>query len=342
MIRTNISPYLAGTIISTALSIFHGYFFYSNICIVYSVLGAFSYTFFSAGGLKINVRNIFIHGFLLLVGYNYGLFIHYFPDVLPFSLALLFSTCYLFSEVYLIKNPKYFYVILLFAVGLKGLGKFNMKNILATNLYVLFGIIFSIISVILIFFIYRSSLGKNNYNIDHRFNALSLTDKIYYRIFYKPKLLIVSLHGAFTFFIIGYLVVVLGIDDSVWIIISCTAIISAEEIFLIRKKFKERILGSLIGILLGYLVLIVNLPLEVNLVLLLIMNALFEFFLKKNYLIANIFTNPLVLILAQLVTQEAIFIITIHRLFYLVLGAIVGYFSMIVFYYCLDHIYYYK
>ena len=342
MVINKISPYLTGAVVSTALSIFLGYFLESNICIVYSVLGAFSYAFFSENSLKRNIRNIGLHGILLLIGYNYGLLINFVPYTLPFSIALLFSTCYLFSEIFSIKSPKYFYVILLFTVGLKGVGNFHVLNVLVTNIYIIFGVLFSIISAAFVYFIYKLYKVECKDHIDYRFNTLSFGDKIYYRIYHKPRLLIISLHGAITFFIVGYLVVVWGINDSVWMIISCAAVISAEEIFLIQKRFKERILGSIIGIILGYFILTLNLPIEINLILLLVMNTLFEFFLKKNYLVANMFTNPLVLILSKLITEDSIFFITIHRLLFLVMGAFVGYFSMLIFYYCLDHVEYYK
>lgn len=134
----------------------------------------------------------------------------------------------------------------------------------------------------------------------------------------------------------------LNINDSVWIAVSCTAVISAEEIFLIKKKFTQRILGSILGISLGYLILILDLSLLTLLLILLTMNALFELYMKKNYLIANIFTKPLVLIIAQFSTNGPLLEITIQRFIYLVLGALIGYCSMLIFYSSLNHLYLYK
>lgn len=341
MLKNKLSPYLVGATLSTALSIFGGYILHSNIFLVYSVLGAFSYGFITTYSLKQSLKNIIFHGISLICVFNFGLLIHFIPLLLPFALALLFATCYLVSELFSISNPKYFYILLLFTVGIKGTQAPYLINITNLNLYILSGIIFSIISIIFSSMIYRIPWLGFNSNKDDRFLKLPLIDKIYYRIYNKPQLLVIALHGSFSFFIIGYLVFLIGVNDSVWLIVSCTAVISADDIFLIRKKFKQRILGSLLGIFLGYFILLMHLPLILLLLVLLIMNILFEFYMKQNYLIANIFTNPLVLILTYLISGGALDI-TLHRLIYLVIGAIIGYFSMLAFYTSLDHIHYYK
>lgn len=331
-----------GAIISTTLSIFPGYITNNNLCIVYSVLGAFSYSFFSSNSLSKSIKNIFLHGLSLIIAFNLGVFIYFVPWLIPFALALVFFVCYLVTEVFYVPNPKYFYILLLFTIGLKGIGKVEFNNLFSLNVYLLYGIAFSIISTFLISILYNIPWRNQNKCRYRNLSMKVLVDKVYKKIYSKPQLLVIALHGTFTFFVIGYLMFLLNINDSVWIAVSCTAVISAEEIFLIKKKFTQRILGSILGISLGYLILILDLNLLTLLLILLTMNALFELYMKKNYLIANIFTNPLVLILAQFSTNDPLLEITIHRFIYLVLGALIGYCSMLIFYSSLNHLYLYK
>ncbi|EMW6127406.1 FUSC family protein [Enterococcus faecalis] len=340
--KRNEIVYLIGAIISTSLSIYQGYITHNNLCIVYSVLGAFSYSFFSAHSLRKSIKNILLHGMSLVLVFNFGICIYFIPWLIPFAFALIFLVCYLITEFFTVPNPKYFYILLLFTVGLKGINKFELNNLVKLNIYLSYGIGFSIISAILIGILF-SIPWNDQIRCRTKHNSKdSLTDKIYKKIHCKPQLLVIAVHGAFTFFVIGYVIFLLNINDSVWIAVSCTAVISADEIFLIKKKFKQRIIGSILGISLGYLILILELDLLSLLLILLIMNALFELYMKKNYLIANIFTNPLVLILAQFSTSGSILEITIHRFVYLVLGALIGYCSMLIFYSSLDHLYLYK
>lgn len=329
--------YLIGAILSTGVSVVVGYLLGSGSGLVYAVLGSFAYAFLTFHSLKENIQNIIIHGLVMLTMFNIGLLTAYQPVLIPFVLSLIFTLGYLLSEILNINNPKYFYVLLMFATGLKGL---SVNQWLNSNFYIICGIIVSLFSATFLAIIYNIPwyYSSNSHIID---TEVSIIEKVHRKLSEKPQLFIVALHGAFTFFIVGYLVVLFNVNDSIWLIISCTAVISADEIFLIRKKFFERVLGSIIGIFLGYIIISSHLPLILLLSILIVTNGLFEMYIKNNYLIANIFTNPLVLILSQFVSSSSASEIALHRIIFLIIGGAVSYFSMFLFYKSLDHIYYY-
>lgn len=334
--------YFIGALLSTGMSILFGYILESTIIILYSVLGSFSYCFLNFTSLKKDLKNITLHGFFMILFYNVGIINSFYILMVPFILSLVFILCYLGVEIYGIANPKYFYIILMYATGLKGIEQFQNFSYIMYNLYIISGIVFSLVVSILIYSFFDIKKYRKDKLGDNHFWTLKFVDKLYYNISKKPKLFIIAIHGAFTFFIIGYLVYLFQIKDSIWIIISCAAVISADEIFLIRKKFIERILGSFIGVTIGFIIISATLPMNTLLVILLVMNGMFELFIKRNYLIANVFTNPLVLILSTFSSTNLPVDLAFHRILFLFIGGVIGYVSMFIFYRSLDHVYLYK
>ena len=119
-----------------------------------------------------------MHGLSLIIAFNLGVFIYFVPWLIPFALALVFFVCYLVTEVFYVPNPKYFYILLLFTIGLKGIGKVEFNNLFSLNVYLLYGIAFSIISTFLISILYNIPWRNQNKCKYRHLSMEVLVDKV--------------------------------------------------------------------------------------------------------------------------------------------------------------------
>ncbi|WP_243115774.1 FUSC family protein [Periweissella cryptocerci] len=106
---------------------------------------------------------------------------------------------------------------------------------------------------------------------------------------------------------------------------SCGAVLAGEEVDRIKKRYIYRIIGSVVGLLIGLILLELHLPMVALIVILMFLNICVEYFMPRNYAIANFFTNPQVLLLATLTTHFT-FGLILSRFWGIIIGSILAFF----------------
>lgn len=255
-------------------------------------MGAFSYLAFQHRSLSYNMKAIFIHGLALLSAFILGAGTAMFPWSAPFVISVFSFIAFVASKVFRIPKPDYFFVIMLFATG------FNFQatsfvDILHHSTYLLYGLGGSLLSGCLI-----SLLEKLPYHVPKdRYQELSVTDKYYLTMYEHPNTLLKALHFSMVLFIATYLSYLLRESNGYWIMVSAAAVLAGEHMDRIKDRTVGRVVGGVVGIMLGFFLVSLGLPLALNGVILVVLNILTEFYMPINYMIANFFTNPQVLLL---------------------------------------------
>lgn len=262
-----------------------------QICSV-GTMGAFSYLAFQHRSLTYNMKAISIHGVALLAAFILGAGTAMFPWSAPFIISTLSFVAFIASKVFRIPKPDYFFVIMLYATGFNFQAS-SFVEILYHSSYLLYGLGGSLLSGCLI-----SLLEKLPYRLEKdRYQRLSVVDKYYLTIYEHPKTLLKALHFSMILFIATYVAYLLRESNGYWILISAAAVLAGEHMDRIRDRTIGRVLGGVVGILIGFLLVSMGIPLILKAMILVVLNILTEFYMPINYMIANFFTNPQVLLL---------------------------------------------
>ncbi|WP_373279875.1 FUSC family protein [Lactococcus fujiensis] len=72
---------------------------------------------------------------------------------------------------------------------------------------------------------------------------------------------------------------------------SSAAVLSGEELKIIKTRYHGRIVGSIVGLLIGAGLTLLNLSIVEIVLVLMLLNILVEYFMPRNYALANFFTN---------------------------------------------------
>ncbi|MHC5216546.1 FUSC family protein [Enterococcus sp. LJL128] len=296
-------------------------------------MGAFSYLAFQHRSFAYNMKAISIHGLALLAAFILGAGTAMFPWSAPFIISTLSFAAFITSKVFRIPKPDYFFVIMLYATG------FNFQadsfgEIFHHSTYLLYGIGGSLLSGCLI-----SLLEKLPYRIpkDH-FQRLSMMDKYYLTMYEHPNTLLKALHYSMILFIAAYIAYLLRESNGYWILISAAAVLAGEHMNKIKDRTVGRVVGGVVGIMLGFFLVSLGLPLVFKALILVALNILTEFFMPVNYMVANFFTNPQVLLLMTIGTNFTPLGLIPMRLSGAIIGSLLALLLIFVMEYCLQQL----
>lgn len=86
----------------------------------------------------------------------------------------------------------------------------------------------------------------------------------------------------------------------------------------------QRVVGGIFGLLLGMFLFSLNLTIIQTIIIITILNFFVEYTMVRNYGLANLFTNPLALLLASLSSDAFVSDLVGNRFIGLVLGSVIG------------------
>lgn len=306
-----------------------GLIFHNMVLAQFAVLGAFSFLAFQKKDIYYNLKATLLHGGSLIISFILGVLVAKYIFLLPFFIALLSIIGFLIVKIYNIPKPSHFFVLMLFATGTNiSLMPVEIPKI---ALYVSIGVLSGIVNAMVISYTMRLPWNTPK----TRFQKLSLKDKYYVLLYRKPKVWIDTIHFAFILFIAGYIAYLLREDFGYWILISSAAVLSGEEVEIIKHRYRGRIIGGIIGILIGVCLMTLHLSIIEIILVLLVLNILVEYFMPRNYAIANFFTNPLVMLLSLLTSVKSPSFLVLTRLNGAILGSLLAAFLISIMHYAL-------
>lgn len=261
-------------------------------------MGAFSYLAFQHRSFAYNAKAIVLHGIALAAAFILGAGTAMAPWSAPFVSSILCFSAFMLSKIFQIPKPNYFFVIMLYASG------FNFQaasfwGILHQSTYLLYGLLGALAAGLFISLVegLPFRLPKD------RFQKLSVTDKYYLALYKQPEIILKALHFSMVLFIATYIAYLLRASNGYWVLISAAAVLAGEHMEMIKKRTVGRVAGSIVGLMLGFFLMWLSLPLPFAAVVLMVLNFLTELCMPINYTVANFFTNPQVLLLMTISTQ---------------------------------------
>lgn len=289
------------------------------------IMGTFSYLHFQYTSVK---KNIYIlgHGVSLYLAFTLGILSSYKTEMIPLLISNISFICFITTKLFNVPKPDYFFILMLFATGtnLK-----NTHNVLQTSHYLLYGILGAIISGIIISLLLKLPLNqqvKTN-------NKLSVQDKYYIMIYKDPDIILKALHFSSIIFCSAYLSTLFNEQNGYWILITSVAILGGENMDDIKIRSHQRLIGSVVGLVLGVILINLHLPKIIIYLSVVLLKIGVVFFIPRNYAIANFFTNPQILLLSTLNSTSVNLLIVPYRL----LTTLIGVFIVLILMYLFDY-----
>ncbi|SJZ68633.1 Fusaric acid resistance protein-like [Pilibacter termitis] len=285
----------------------------------FGILGAFSFLAFQRISIAYNLKAISIHGICILLSFILGMLSVKAFWIFPFLIAITSFFGFMVVKIYRIPKPAHFFVLMLLATG-------GNTHLISTNIFyvascLIIGILSSIFNGLLISLL--ENLPLRHEKSSHQ--RLYWRDKLYVTIDERPKILLDALHFSFILFVAGYVAYLLKENFGHWVLISCAAVLAGEEIEVIKRRYLGRIVGSMIGLFLGVVLISLKLPTIALMFIIILLNILIEYFMPRNYTIANFFTNPLVLLLSLLTSNQSASELVLGRFTGVILGSVIAF-----------------
>ncbi|MDU5512009.1 FUSC family protein [Enterococcus gilvus] len=302
-----------GSGLSIAIPILLSFFLKDIQVASLGVMGSFAYLSFQRRSVLYNVQAICVHGILLFLSFSLGLYAASISWAIPLIISVISFTAFILTKMYQIPKPSYSFIIMLFATGIT---LPETHHVVQTSYYLLFGIVGAIISGLLVSFIERLPL-KTSVNPHER---LSFKDKYYVTIYEFPDLFIKAINFSTILFLTAYISYLLRDYSGQWILISASSVLAGEYTQKIKERSLHRIIGTILGLMVGFLLIALDFPNFVNLILLIPLNIGVEYFMSRNYAVANVFINPQVLLLVSLVSTTDKYNFVYYRFISLIIG----------------------
>lgn len=306
---------LIGAGLSLAIPLLTGFYLHNMMIGTFGALGSFVFLYYQPMPLTQVLKRLAITGCFFLVSFSLGILSTFVPWSIPFTIAMVSFAGRLVYRLYHITKPGAFFIILVTAMATST--RLTSTEILPVLASVFFGILCSIGLAILV-----NQLTFYNRTFTSQTAEAKLTFQE--RLLLDPASILESLHYAIILFFASYLSQSLNLGNSYWMTISCAAVLQGDNLRAIMQRNIQRIAGTIVGLVLAAIAL--NLPLSIlqTILLLFALNIVVEFFMPRNYAIANFFTTPVSLLLSNLSNQQFIPNIISYRFLGILFGSMLG------------------
>ncbi|GGC93931.1 FUSC family protein [Enterococcus wangshanyuanii] len=295
-----------------AIPLFIGYFSNNLLIGSFGSLGIFTFLYYQTLPFKDLMIRLSSVGSFLLLGNLLGMLSTHVPWVIPIMIALIAFLARIIFRLYAIAKPGAFFIVMVTAMG-SGT-KIPLDRIPIMMSYVLLGVITSLVVAVILYFVEGSVEAKP---VEKK---ISLQERLYI----DPAALLDALHYAAILFLATYISQSLHLTNAYWMIVSCAAVLQGDNLRAIMHRNVQRIFGTMVGLLIAALLLSIAFTTLQSILLICFFFLTVEFFIKRNYAIANFFTTPMSLLLANLARHQYLVSLLNYRLIGIVLGSLLG------------------
>ncbi|MGB7366956.1 FUSC family protein [Carnobacterium jeotgali] len=283
----------------------------------FGALGAFAFLYYQPIPTKALMQRIFKVGICLVLSFLAGALSTFVPWMIPITISLISLISLLIFRILILPNPGSFFVIM---VGSMGTGlTLTFSEIIWAALYVAFGVLAAVLIASLVGIVHRKLIEEVEYRPE------SFKTKFVYAVKNDQELLLSSIHHAGIIFFATYLGSALELGNPYWITISCAAVLQGRKLNVIMYRNVQRIVGGAFGLLVGMFLFSLDLNVIQTIIVITILNFFVEYAMVRNYGLANLFTNPLALLLANLSSDAFVSDLVGNRFIGLVVGSIIGF-----------------
>ncbi|MGX7244184.1 FUSC family protein [Enterococcus quebecensis] len=301
---------LIGAGICMAMPLFIGYFSNNLLIGSFGSLGIFTFLYYQTLPLKELLIRLGSVGAFLLFGNLIGVLSSHIPWLIPFAIAIIAFSARIIFRLYRIAKPGAFFIVMVTAMGTGT--KIPLEKVPIMMSYVLLGILTSLVLAVILYFIEGKSGTPQK--------KISLQERLYT----DPAALLDALHYATILFLATYISQSLHLTNAYWMVVSSAAVLQGDNLRAIMHRNVQRILGSMIGLLIAALLLSISFTSLEMILLICFFFVTVEYFIRRNYTIANFFTTPMALLLANLARHQYLVSLLSYRLIGIVLGSLLG------------------
>lgn len=291
--------------------LFTGYLSHQLAISSYGSLGIFTFLYYQRLPLKQLMLRLTIVGTFLTAANFLGMLSTHAVWTAPIVVAMVGFLGRFFFRLYGIAKPGPFFIVMVTAMGVST--NVPLAKIPVMSSYFFIGVLFSLLGAFIMHFVEKDSFPANQ-----------VKKTLKERINEDPAVVIDSLLYSGILFFAVYLSMGLQLKNPYWLVVSCASILQGDNLRAMAHRNIQRIFGTIIGLAIAAFLL--NLPLSVFETLLMI-TALFvtvEYFVKRNYAIAQFFTTPMSLMLSMLVKQQYLYTLIQFRFLGIVIGSLLG------------------
>ncbi|MEI5994676.1 FUSC family protein [Candidatus Enterococcus mansonii] len=301
---------LIGAGICMAVPLFIGYFSNNLLIGSFGSLGIFTFLYYQTLPLKELLIHLSAVGAFLFCGNLIGVLSTHIPWMIPIAIALVSFFARIIFRLYKIAKPGAFFIVMVTAMG-SGT-KIPLAHIPIMMSYVLLGIVTSLVVAVVLYLVEGETAIPQK--------KISLQERLYT----DPAALLDALHYAAILFLATYISQSLHLTNAYWMVVSCAAVLQGDNLRAIMQRNVQRIFGTMIGLLIAAFLLNISFTSLETILLICFFFIMVEFFIKRNYTIANCFTTPMSLLLANLARPQYLVSLLNYRLIGIVLGSLLG------------------
>jgi len=291
--------------------LFTGYLSHQLAISSYGSLGIFTFLYYQRLPLKQLMLRLTIVGTFLTTANFLGMLSTHAVWTAPIVVAMVGFLGRFFFRLYGIAKPGPFFIVMVTAMGAST--NVPLPKIPLMSSYFFIGVLFSLVGAIFTHFVQKEPFPANK-----------VEKTLKERINEDPTVVMDSLLYSGILFFAVYLSMGLQLKNPYWLVVSCASILQGDNLRAMAHRNIQRIFGTIIGLAIAAFLL--NLSLSVFETLLMI-TALFvtvEYFVKRNYAIAQFFSTPMALMLSMLVKQQYLYTLIQFRFLGIVIGSLLG------------------
>lgn len=290
--------------------LFTGYFSGNMQFASFGSLGIFTFLYYQQLPIKQLLTRMLTIGAFLYLCMVIGMYSSHLLWLSPIAVGLVAFVGRVGFRLYHITKPGPFFGIMIVTMGAST--RVPLHSVLGTSFYFLAGVAVSLIVGLCMLLTEKGPAQP--------LPTMPLVDRLHA----DPGAILDGIFYAATLFFAAYLSHGLALNNPYWMVVSCASILMGDNLRSILHRNIQRIFGTTIG--LGIAAFIFSMPLSLPMTLLLI-SFLFiavEFFIPRNYWLANFFTTPMALLLSTLAQQQYHASLLSDRLLGIALGSILG------------------
>lgn len=249
-------------------------------------------------------------GITLLLSFILGLLSTISPWFSPIVVGIVAFISRLLTRLYDIHKPGALFYVMVCAMGVNL--SLPLSRLFEISCFFALGIFLSLIG------------GYTIKRLDRR-KEVSYLDKTLAEAFKQDAIaLIDAIFYSIALFLTVYISHALELDKPYWVTIACASILLVENLEAMKQRHIQYLLGTSLGLILSLFLLQFNIS---GLSLILMISCLYglsQYYVVRNYAIANIFINPMTILLSTLITKTDSMILVELRFIGIILGSFIG------------------
>ncbi|AXG39746.1 FUSC family protein [Enterococcus gilvus] len=310
--KTKDSPFrLIGAGLCMISVLLTGYLSHQLAISSFGSLGIFTFLYYQRLPLKQLMSRLMIVGLFLTSSNFLGMLSTHAAWTAPIVVALVGFLGRFFFRLYGISKPGPFFIIMVTAMGTST--KIPLHKIPVMSGYFFLGVLFALIIALLLHFVETSPLP-----------AETASRLLKSRINDDPAVIMDSLLYSGILFFAVYLSVGLQLRNPYWLVVSCASILQADNLRTMAHRNVQRIFGTAVGLAIAALLLNLHLSIFATLLVITTLFVTVEYFIRRNYAIAQFFSTPMALMLSLLVRQQYLYSLIQFRFLGIVIGSLIG------------------